>query len=166
MTHYEGELRASASVRFGIVASRWNPKITDVLLEGARVALTIHGVHPAQVDVVRVPGAWEIAQACEMLARSGRYAALMALGCVVRGDTRHFEHVADQCAQGLMQVSLRHNLPIANGVLAVEQHADAVARAGGSHGNKGEEVALVAIEMVDLAARLATDEAHIDGAGA
>src|SRR3546814_736225 len=153
MTHFEGELRAPASLRFGIVASRWNPKITDVLLEGARVTLTIHGVHPAQVDVVRVPGAWEIAQACEMLARTGRYAALMALGCVVRGETRHFEHVADQCAQGLMQVSLRHNLPIANGVLAVEQHADAAARAGGSHGNKGEEVALVAIEMVDLAVR-------------
>jgi len=77
---------------------------------------------------------------------------------VVRGDTRHFEHVADQCAHGLMQVSLRYNLPIANGVLAVEQHADAAARAGGSHGNKGEEVALVAIEMVDLAARLAAAE--------
>jgi len=158
MTHYEGELRVSSTMRFAIIASRWNPKITDVLLDGARVALTIHGVHPAQVDVVRVAGAWEIAQACEMLALSGRYAALRALGCVIRGDTRHFEHVADQCAHGLMQVSLRHNLPIANGVLAVECHADAAARAGGSHGNKGEEVALVAIEMADLATRLASDE--------
>lgn len=158
MTHYQGELRAPTSGRFGIVASCWNPKITDVLLEGARVALTIHGVHPSHVDVVRVPGAWEIPQTCETMARSGRYAALMALGCVVRGDTRHFEHVADECAHGLMQVSLRHNLPIANGVLAVEHHTDAEARAGGSHGNKGEEVALVAIEMVDLAARLAAAE--------
>jgi len=154
MSHTQGELRVAADARFAIVASRWNPRIVDALVEGARVALTIHGVNPSQVDVVRVPGAWEIPLACAELARSKRYVALMALGCVVRGDTRHFEHVADLCAQGLMQISLQHHLPIANGVLAVDHHADAEARAGGVHGNKGEEVAVVAIEMADLQRRM------------
>lgn len=155
MSHYEGELRVAADARFAIIASRWNPRIVDALVEGARVALTIHGVNPSQVDVVRVPGAWEIPLACAEMARSKRYAALMALGCVVRGDTRHFEHVSDLCAQGLMQVSLQHHIPVANGVLAVEHHSDAEARAGGVHGNKGEEVALAAIEMADLQCRIA-----------
>lgn len=154
MSHYQGELRVAADARFAIIASRWNPRIVDALVEGARVALTIHGVNPSQVDVVRVPGAWEIPLACAELARSKRYTALIALGCVVRGDTRHFEHVSDLCAQGLMQISLQHHVPVANGVLAVEQHADAAARAGGVHGNKGEEAAVVAIEMTDLQRRM------------
>ena len=154
MSHYQGELRVAADARFAIIASRWNPRIVDALVEGARVALTIHGVNPSQVDVVRVPGAWEIPLACAELARSKRYAALIALGCVVRGDTRHFEHVSDLCAQGLMQISLQHHVPVSNGVLAVEQHADAAARAGGVHGNKGEEAAVVAIEMADLQRRM------------
>ena len=154
MSHFQGELRVATDARFAIIASRWNPRVVDALVEGARVALTIHGVNPSQVDVVRVPGAWEIPLACADLARSKRYAALLALGCVVRGATRHFEHVSDLCAQGLMQVSLQHHLPIANGVLAVERHADAEARAGGVHGNKGEEVAIAAIEMADLQRRM------------
>ena len=88
-------------------------------------------------------------------ASSGRHAAVIALGCVVRGDTRHYEQVADGCAQGLMRIALDHEVPVANGVLAVEQHEDAVARAGGAHGNKGEEAALAAIEMADLLEQLA-----------
>lgn len=154
MTLFEGELRPRTGHRFGIVASRWNPCICDALVAGARAALTDHGVDPADVDVIRVPGAWEIPLACARLAARGGYAALLALGCVVRGETRHFEQVADGCAQGLMQVALQYRLPVANGVLAVDDYAHAEARAGGKHGNKGEEVALVAIEMADLAARL------------
>jgi 6,7-dimethyl-8-ribityllumazine synthase len=83
----------------------------------------------ADLDIVRVPGALELPVAAQALARGGRHAALVALGCVVRGETRHYEHVADECARGLMQVSLEHALPVANGVLAVEKHADAEARA-------------------------------------
>ena len=150
-------MRVAPDARFAIVASRWNPRIVDVLVEGARRVLESNGVNAANIDLVRVPGAWEIPLAAEQLARGGRHAALIALGCVVRGDTRHYEHVADGCAQGLMRVSIDHALPVCNGVLAVEQHADAQARAGGAHGNKGEECALAAIEMADLLRALPTN---------
>ncbi len=155
MPHYSGELRPVPTARFAILASRWNPGIVDVLVDGAMRALREHGIAEAAIDLVRVPGAWEIPQVAADLARAGGHAAILALGCVVRGDTRHYEHVADNCAQGLMRVALDHGMPVLNGVLAVERHADAQARAGGAHGNKGEEVALAAMEMVDLRARIA-----------
>ena len=154
MPHYEGDLRASQGARFAILASRWNPRITDALVAGARKALAENGVGEDRVDVVRVPGAWELPLAAERIAAAKGHAAIVALGCVVRGDTRHFEHIADGCAQGLMRVSLDHALPVCNGVLAVDAHEDAARRAGGSHGNKGEEAALVAIEMAQLLEKL------------
>ena len=146
----EGELRPVENARYAILASRWNPRVTDALVDGARNAMLAHGVGEESLDIVRVPGALELPLAAQALARGGRHAALVALGCVVRGETRHYEHVADECARGLMQVSLEHALPVANGVLAVEKHADAEARAGGAHGNKGEEAALAALEMATL----------------
>ena len=148
MTSYAGELRAHAGTRFAIIASRWNPGIVDALIDGARRTFEAHGVAAAQVDLLRVPGAWEIPAVAARIAT--RYAAVLALGCVVRGETRHYEHVADECARGLMRVALDRGVPVLNGVLAVERHEDAQARAGGAHGNKGEEVALAAIEIVDL----------------
>jgi 6,7-dimethyl-8-ribityllumazine synthase len=151
----EGELRPVPGARYAILASRWNPRITDVRVEGARRALLSHGVAEAQLDLIRVPGALELPLAAQSLARGGRHVALIALGCVVRGETRHYEHVADECARGLMDVSLEHALPVANGVLAVEKFADAEARAGGAHGNKGEEAALAALEMASLLGKLA-----------
>ena len=154
MTGYSGEVRTHESARFAIIASRWNPRIVDALIDGARRAFADHGVADSAIDLVRVPGAWEIPLAARKLAMAGRYVAIIALGCVVRGDTRHYEHVADGCAQGLMRVALKHGVPVLNGVLAVERHADAQARAGGAHGNKGEEVALAALEMADLFAKL------------
>jgi 6,7-dimethyl-8-ribityllumazine synthase len=150
---YSGELRVDANARFAIVASRWNPRIVDALVDGARRAFVAHGVAAAALDVFRVPGAWEIPQVVARLAGDGRHAAIVALGCVVRGDTRHYEHVADQCAAGLMRVALDHGVPVLNGVLAVERFDDAQARAGGARGNKGEEVALAAMEMADLSRR-------------
>lgn len=155
MSHFEGQIRARPGARFAIVASRWNPRIVDALVEAARSTLQDHGVDAEAIDVIRVPGAWEIPQVAAQVAADRRYAALIALGCVVRGETRHYEQVADGCAQGLMQVSLQHRVPVLNGVLAVERHEDAQARAGGVHGNKGEEAALAAIEMVDLSEQLA-----------
>jgi 6,7-dimethyl-8-ribityllumazine synthase len=154
MPHFEGDLRAPAGVRFAILASRWNPRVVDALVAGARKAFAEHGVGEDAVDVVRVPGAWELPLAAARLARGGGHAAIVALGCVVRGDTRHYEQVADGCAQGLMRVALDHGVPVCNGVLAVEAHADAEKRAGGSHGNKGEEAAMVAIEMAQLLGQL------------
>jgi 6,7-dimethyl-8-ribityllumazine synthase len=154
MPHYEGDLRAAEGARFAIIASRWNPRITDALVAGARKALAENGVGEDRVDVVRVPGAWELPLAAARIAAAKGHAAIVALGCVVRGDTRHFEHIADGCSQGLMRVALDHAVPVCNGVLAVDAHEDAAKRAGGSHGNKGEEAALVAIEMAQLLEKL------------
>lgn len=154
MPEFAGELRVDPQARFAIVASRWNPRIVDALVEGARRAFAEHGVADPAIDLIRVPGAWEIPQAAARLADAGLHAAIVALGCVVRGDTRHYEHVADQCAAGLMRVALDSGVPVLNGVLAVERFDDAQARAGGARGNKGAEVALAAIEMADLMAKL------------
>jgi 6,7-dimethyl-8-ribityllumazine synthase len=155
MPHYEGDMRASPGARFAIIASRWNPRITDALVSGARRTFADHGVAEEAVDVIRVPGAWELPLAARALASKGSHAAIVALGCVVRGDTRHYEQVADGCSDGLMRVSLDHGVPVANGVLAVDRFEDAQARAGGSHGNKGEECALVVLEMAQLMEQLA-----------
>ena len=154
MSHYEGDLRAPESARFAIIASRWNTRITDTLVAGARQSLAGNGIAEASIDVVRVPGAWEIPVAANRVAQAGQHAAIIALGCVVRGDTRHYEQVADLCAEGLMSVQLQTGVPVLNGVLAVERMEDADARAGGSHGNKGEECALAALEMVNLLEQL------------
>ncbi len=159
MPTLNGELRTPATTaRFAIFASRWKPGVVDVLIDGAQRAFAGHGVAAAALDLVRVPGAWEIPVAASKLASSGGYAAIVALGCVVRGQTRHYEQVADGCAQGLMRVALDHCLPVLNGVLAVERHEDAQARAGGAHGNKGEEAALAALEIVDLWTKLQVAE--------
>ena len=154
MPRYEGDLRASDGARFAILASRWNPRITDALVAGARKAFVDNGVADDLVDVVRVPGAWELPLVAARLGAAGSHAAIVALGCVVRGDTRHYEHVADRCAEGLMRVSLDYRVPVLNGVLATERFEDAEARAGGTHGNKGEEAALAAIEMANLLEKL------------
>ena len=154
MPHFEGDLRATDGARFAILASRWNPRITDALVAGARKAFIDNGVVEEVVDVIRVPGAWEIPVAAARIAAARTHVAIVALGCVIRGDTRHYEQVADGCSEGLMRVALEYRLPVCNGVLAVEAHEDALKRAGGTHGNKGEEAALVAIEMAQLLEQL------------
>ena len=154
MSHYEGDLRTPESARFAILASRWNARITDALVAGARLSLAGNGITEANIDVIRVPGAWELPLVAALLAAAHEHAAILTLGCVIRGDTRHYEHVADRCAEGLMRVQLDFGVPVLNGVLAVERVEDAEARAGGSHGNKGEEVALAALEMVNLLEQL------------
>ncbi len=117
-------------------------------------SLAGNGITEANIDVIRVPGAWELPLVAARLAAAHEHAAILTLGCVIRGDTRHYEHVADRCAEGLMRVQLDFGVPVLNGVLAVERAEDAEARAGGSHGNKGEEVALAALEMVNLLEQL------------
>ena len=155
MTDFEGDLRSPAGARYAILAARWNPRVVDALVAGARKAFADHGVPDDAVDLVRVPGAWELPVAAARVIDRGEYAAVVALGCVVRGDTRHYEHVSDECARGLMRVALDTGVPVLNGVLAVEMFADAEARAGGAHGNKGEEAATAAIEMANLTGKLA-----------
>jgi 6,7-dimethyl-8-ribityllumazine synthase len=140
--------------RFAIVVSRFNEMVTDRLLVGARTCLHQHGAADLDVDVVSVPGAWELPIAAKLAADTGRYAAIIALGCVIRGDTPHFDYVAGPAADGLARVSLSSGIPIAFGVLTTENAAQALARAGGREGNKGWDAALTALEMADLAARM------------
>lgn len=154
MSHFEGDLRVAPDSRFVVVASRWNPRIVDAMVDAARRTFADHGLAANALDVIRVPGAWELPLAAARAARRG-YRGIVALGCVVRGETRHFEHVADCCADGLMRVSLDAGIPVANGVLAVELHEDAEARAGGALGNKGEEAVLAVLEMAQLIEQLA-----------
>jgi 6,7-dimethyl-8-ribityllumazine synthase len=138
-----------AGRKFAIVVSRFNPQVTDRLLSGARACLLQHGVQDSAIDVISVPGAWELPLAAQTAARRG-YAAVIALGCVIRGETPHFEYVAGAAAQGLERVSLEANMPVAFGVLTTENNEQALARAGGRDGNKGWDAALVAMEMADL----------------
>jgi 6,7-dimethyl-8-ribityllumazine synthase len=145
--------------RFAVVASRFNQQIVERLVDGALDALVRHGVSADDVDVVWVPGAWELPLAARRLLASERYDALVAVGAVIRGDTPHFDYVAGEASRGLASASVEFETPIGFGVLTCDNDAQAEARAGGTHGNKGWDAALAALEMVDLFDRLdATDE--------
>jgi len=145
---------AGAGRKFGIVASRFNGRIVDLLVAGAVDCLKRHGVAAADLKVVRVPGAWEIPAALEELAAPGGLHGLVALGVVIRGETPHFEFICTECARGVAAVSERHRVPVGFGVLTCETSEQAQERAGGKAGNKGWEAALAALEMADLFARL------------
>jgi 6,7-dimethyl-8-ribityllumazine synthase len=136
--------------RCAVVVSRFNETITQRLLEGALDAFVRHGVAFDDVDVFWVPGAWELPAAARRVAASERYDALVALGAVIRGDTPHFDYVAGEASRGLSLASADFELPIAFGVLTCDTVAQAEARAGGEHGNKGWDAALAALEMADL----------------
>jgi len=150
----ESELDARG-MRVGIVAARFNGEVVARLLAGAEAALARHRVDPASVTLVRVPGAFEIPLAAQRLATLGGVDALITLGAVVRGETPHFDYVAGECARGVARVALDAGLPVIFGVLTADTMAQALARAGGEHGNKGEEAALAALEMASLLRRLA-----------
>jgi 6,7-dimethyl-8-ribityllumazine synthase len=149
----EGDL-ITRGARFGIVLARFNAFIGESLLAGAIDTLTRHGVDAGNIDVVRVPGAFEIPLTLKALAASGKYDALIALGAVIRGDTPHFDYVAGECAKGVAQAGLDANLPIAFGVLTTNTIEQAIERAGTKGGNKGADAALTAIEMVNLLKKL------------
>jgi len=148
---------AGSQRRFAIVASRFNEQITTKLLAGALDALKRHGAAPDDIDVVWVPGAWELPVAARRLLATDRYDALVAVGAVVRGETPHFDYVADEAARGLAQASAEYDRPIGFGVLTCDTMQQAESRAGGDHGNKGWDAALAALEMADLLDRLDSD---------
>lgn len=135
--------------RVAVVVSRYNQLVTERLLDGARVRLGELGVEAAAIDVVWVPGAFELPLAAAAAAGSGRYRAIVALGCVIRGETAHFDYVAGEAARGLQSVALSYRVPIGFGVLTTETFEQAVDRAGGAAGNKGAEAAEAALRMVD-----------------
>ncbi len=144
--------------RVAVVAARFNEIVTARLVEGALAALAKHGVAADAVDVAWVPGAFEIPSVASRFARSGAYDAVICLGAVIRGDTAHFDLVANEAAHGIAQVSLDTGVPVIFEVLATEDLAQAEARAGGAHGNKGWEAAEAALEMASLLDQLPDDE--------
>ena len=149
----EGELLAR-DLRFAFVAARFNDFVVEPLIRGALDALKRHGASEKQIEIVRVPGAFDIPIVARKLALSRRYDALLALGAVVRGQTPHFDYVAGECASGLARIALESGVPIAFGVLTTDTMEQAVDRAGGKAGNKGADAALAAIEMANLLRRL------------
>ena len=151
----EGELIARGA-RFAIVLARFNGFICERLLDGELDTLSRHGAEASQIEVVRVPGAFEIPLTLKRLAASKKYDALIALGAVIRGATPHFEYVAGECAKGIAQVMMQHDLPVAFGVLTVDSIEQAIERAGTKAGNKGVDAALTVIEMINLLKKLET----------
>lgn len=143
-----------AGRRFAIVASRFNDVVTERLVDGARACLQEHGVDEDDIDLYRVPGAWELPATARRVAALGRHAAIVAIGCVIRGETPHFDYVAGHASEGLGRVALESDVPVLFGVLTTDTAEQALARAGGELGNKGRDAALAALEMADLAQRL------------
>jgi 6,7-dimethyl-8-ribityllumazine synthase len=149
----EGDFNARG-LRFGIVASRFNDFIVDRLVDAAVDTLTKHGVTPSDIEVVRVPGAFETPLALKKLAETRRFSALIALGCVIRGATAHFDYVAGEASRGISHVSLAHDVPVGFGLLTVDTIEQAIERAGTKGGNKGADAALAAIQMATLFKKL------------
>ena len=136
--------------RIAVVASRFNDVVVSRLVEGARECLAAHGVAPDDVDVVWVPGAWELPGAAERAARTRRYDAIVALGCVIRGETPHFDFVAGEASRGLAELARTGDVPVTFGLLTTDDAAQALERAGGRSGNKGWDAAIAALELCGL----------------
>ena len=153
VNHIEGNLSAEGR-SFGIVASRFNDFVVKALLEGAIEAIRRHGGEAGVVDVVWVPGSYEIPVVARELALSGRYDALICLGAVIRGATAHFDYVAGGAAGGISNVALETGVPVIFGVITTESIEQAIERAGTKMGNKGFEAAVSAMEMADIMAKL------------
>ena len=153
----EGELRGE-SLRIALVASRFNDSVTSRLLSGAREALREHGVKDADTIVVWVPGAFELPLVAQRLVDTGEYDAVICLGAVIRKETAHFEHVANQAAGGIAAVARESGVPIIFGILTTYTQQQAEARSGGDQGNRGHDAALAAIRMANLLHRLDAQE--------
>ncbi|MDW8373355.1 MAG: 6,7-dimethyl-8-ribityllumazine synthase [Planctomycetota bacterium] len=149
----EGAVSGSG-VRLAIAASRFNSHVVESLLAGALDALQRHHTDPQAITIVRVPGAWELPLVVRRLAMSKAYDAIIALGCLIRGETPHFDFIANENAKGLAQAMLESGVPVSNGVLTCDTMEQALARAGLKGGNKGADAALAALEMVDVLRRL------------
>ncbi len=146
---FEGNFTVSGA-RIGIVVGRFNSFVVESLVEGAVDTIVRHGGDASNIDVARVPGAYEIPLAAQRMAKSGKYDAIIALGAVIRGGTPHFDYVAGECSKGLAQVMLQFDTIVSNGVLTTDTIEQAIERSGTKAGNKGAEAAMAAIEMVNL----------------
>lgn len=153
MREFSGDFVQCAG-RYALVAGRFNAFITEHLVAGARDALVRHGIGEDDIDLIWVPGAFEMPFAVRHVVDSGRYRAVVTLGAVIRGDTPHFDYVAGACADGVARINAEGRIPVVFGVLTTDTIEQAVERAGTKSGNKGAEAAMTALEMVSLASRL------------
>ena len=152
MRHVDPQLplRPAGNARFALVVSRFNEAITSRLLEGARAALVEAGASPDRIAVFTVPGAFELPQMARCAGETGQYEAIVCLGCVIRGETPHFEYISGEAVSGISSAMLQYKIPVAFGVLTTNTLEQAIERAGTKMGNKGFEAALTAIEMASL----------------
>lgn len=150
LSQFDAPLPSAEDMRFGIVVAEWNREITEALLKGALRTLDAAGCPPVNIQIKYVPGTFELALGAQFFAEYTDVDAVIALGCVVQGETRHFDFICQGVTQGVMQLQLQWNMPIAFGVLTVGAEQQAYDRAGGRHGNKGDEAAATAINMVKL----------------
>lgn len=164
MREFEGR-PLGAGRRIGIAVARFNEPVTSQLLDGALSALREAGVADDDLIVAHVPGAFELPLACEAMASRGGLDAIVALGCVIRGETTHYDYVCEAAEQGVVAVGLQHRLPVLFGVLTTENGEQAFARAGGDKGNKGAEIALDALRMADLFQQIRPSQSRVAGQG-
>lgn len=149
----EGDLRAGG-LRIALVASRFNEAVVARLVAGAVEALAAQGVNPAALELVRVPGAFDLPPVVRRIAESRQFDAIVALGAVIRGETPHFDYVAGECAAGLARIACDTGIPVAFGVLTTDSEEQALERSGGAEGNRGADAARVAVELANLMRKL------------
>ena len=150
LSKFDSPLPSAADMRFGIVVAEWNREVTEALLEGAVRTLRAAGCPDMNIQVKYVPGTFELSLGAQFFAEYTDVDAVIALGCVIQGDTRHFDFICQGVTQGITQLQIQWNMPIAFGVLTVGDMQQALDRCGGRHGNKGDEAAATAINMVKL----------------
>lgn len=144
----------SEMMQIGIVVANWNEEITNALLDGALYTLQKHGVKKGNINIQRVPGSFELPQAASIMLSLLDFDAIICIGCIIQGETRHFEFIAQAVAKGITDVSIANDRPVVFGVLTTDTYEQAKERSGGKHGNKGDEAAMTALHMIDLTRKL------------
>lgn len=144
------DVPSAKAYRFGIIVSQWNADVTGALYEGAYLALLKHGVQEDNIQTIKVPGSFELISGADILLANQNLDAIICLGCVIQGETPHFTFICNAVANGVANVSIKHNKPVIFGVLTTDNLQQALDRAGGKHGNKGEEAAVTAIMMAGI----------------
>jgi 6,7-dimethyl-8-ribityllumazine synthase len=148
------EIPSATPYRFGIVVAEWNAEITNALYQGAYNSLLANGAAADNIETHPVPGSFELTSGADILLKKGNFDAIICLGCVIQGETRHFDFICNAVANGVSNVAIKYSKPVIFGVLTTDNQQQAIDRAGGKHGNKGDEAAITAIKMADLAKTL------------
>ncbi|HEY0245870.1 MAG TPA: 6,7-dimethyl-8-ribityllumazine synthase [Mucilaginibacter sp.] len=155
LSDFSGTAIPSATpYRFGIVVAEWNAEITNALYQGAYQSLINYGALEGNIATHQVPGSFELTSGADLLLKTGRFDAIICLGCVIQGETRHFDFICNAVANGISNVAIKYSKPVIFGVLTTDNQQQAIDRSGGKHGNKGDEAAITAIKMANLAETL------------